>query len=583
MAVLVDAMHKGGPFMWPLLMLALMAPGIPLVLALLVGLRKWVPAVAWWLLPGAMLMVGAVGRIQGNVMVREAVDHASAETRSVLLHAGIGVATYTEWAAWAYLAPLLGFSALAAGLGLYAGAGQPSHHRPGLALAVLGAFLGGAALTGGLVGWQASQGVPFGLAGWALPLLLASGGLALALAVAGVADDPDHAARRAGGALLVVSLVAGSVAAAWMAGELHGSIAVHEAFAYASAETRSSMVAVGLLAARSWAWPGAAGLSLTVLVGIAVTVVSGLDWLRPRALASAGVTALLLAGVGLATGYAHLQAGDLEAQTTENRIAALLAVAGPLPRPVASGGEESADLHLLDFSESVLWQSGAWRLGPGSERAGQPLDGPLVASEYEDIAVAAPPELSASVLAQTVWAQADGQATGAHLLLLTRTGEPQGLSDSRWSSSAGVGALRIRWLPAGGELPDPGQPDDPHELERVWGNTLYMEERPGGVALHSLWSSADPVEDPGATLELLAREWPDLASADLLLVPGARWTVQDLVGRCLQARDALAGDDASYGGFASSCSLSSGRDRAFGRAQERKRRDWIRRVNGPPR
>ena len=52
MDFLISAMHKGGPFMWPILLFSLVGLVVPVGLGLLSLRGKRVPAVLWVLVPG---------------------------------------------------------------------------------------------------------------------------------------------------------------------------------------------------------------------------------------------------------------------------------------------------------------------------------------------------------------------------------------------------------------------------------------------------------------------------------------------------------------------------------------------------
>jgi hypothetical protein len=542
MTFLVDAMHKGGPFMWLLLLLLLAAPLPPLVGAVLLGLRRRAPAALFWLVPGLLVLAGAVGRIQGQIMASEAVAHASVETQSLMLHAGLGVAAYTEFAGWGLAALALWLSAPMVGLALLVGAGEGARWRILPALAGLG---------GGLLGLLVAVGVAFlqlratgpSSALWCVPALALSGGVAMGLAAARGNEADEHGARLAAGRLLVLALVLGSLLTAGLAGVMNGFIQVHEAVAHAAPESRAALMATGTAMMASWVLPSLAALVMVGLGGLAASL-SGLRHLtRPGSLISAAVLSLGLLVVALGPAYASYQSWQLAARTAERHLATLLEGQRALPRATRLG-EDAADHHPLQaFERSLRWRGSAWQAGSLMGGVADDWELPLEDEPEAPVLLVAPADLSAATMTGTPWTSGTALAS---LLVATSDGLEThggwGLGSS-WLASASVGSVRMDWIPAAawptslggeggargiGELLEAGAVPE-------WEDVVFLQGSGGGVSLHRLATSLQDVVDVEQGMAELYRGDERPEDLTVVLIPGAGWTLQDMVSHCLSA------------------------------------------------
>ncbi|MFH1466059.1 MAG: AgmX/PglI C-terminal domain-containing protein [Pseudomonadota bacterium] len=561
MSFLVNVMHMGGPFMWPLLLLAFVGWAVPLGAALFIGLRKWVPAAVFWLVPGLALTIGAIGRIQGDVMVGEAVAHASPETKSVLLHAGIGVAAYTEAAGWLIGAVLLALTALAVGIALPVGAGPQARWRAGSALAALGVSWTGAV---GVVALAILLGRGLADAGPApvvLVVVLGLGGIAIALAALRGSDEPKDAERLAAGTVAVATLVAGAALACWMFGDQQGYIQVHEAISRAAPESRATLVVMGLKLRSAALWPGVAAMGFALLAGLAASVTAIHVLVRPRPLASAAIWLGGLLLVAVPVGFGRHQAASLEARTAEAMAARLVGRVQGLPRPVRSGDGSAVGVGLASWQSCAVRTARGWVQGPGSPREGEPLEEPTVTGpDGGALLVAAPAGTRAAEVVARPWAAVDGAPVPVDLAIFVDAG-PLGVEqDLPGVRGLGAGAVPFTWMPAnawqpraraardepdgdelGGLLAALGEPavyfaaDDP-----AWSTLLFVEGRAGGVALHTVGASVEDAGELAAALTLLAANQGELSLEQVVFVPGPGWSVQDLVGHCLEAQAAFS-------------------------------------------
>jgi hypothetical protein len=558
MGLIVDMMHKGGPFMWLLLLLLLAAP-IPLVVgAVLLAIRRWAPSVLFWMVPMGLVLFGAVGRIQGQIMASEAVAYASPETKSTMLHAGLAVASYTEFSGWGLAAVTLSLSALLVALGLLIGAGAGARWRA--ASAVLG-FL--AALAAAPLVVVVGMVMPrfSGAAGpelLVLPLLFVLGALAVGIGALRDNADPAHAARLANGRVQVALLVLGSVVCMVASGSLHGFATLHEAMAHASAESRQTLMVVGIGMMRAWWPPALAGLIFVALAG-AITSLGGIKhWFRLRHLISGAVLGLGLLVTLAAPLYANVQAWQVSQGTCERHLGLQVDQVADLPRAVLPGSEQVEHQPLDGFVRSVAWQGSAWR--PGSTHEG--LEGSWSLPQHPDDAdrllVVAPGSLPASSIVATVWNEGAAGPASASLLVAVDHGRDLVTLRSPWLVSAGAGLLRLDVIPPEA-WPEGGDVGGFDSLERAladayldgdalgWRSVVFVEGSAEGLAVHD-YTQAQPASTP---LEAALRGSAEVLEGDVasyVIVPGAGWTLQDLVSHCLAISEAApaANDDDWY-------------------------------------
>ena len=549
MGLLVDMMHKGGPFMW-LLLLLLMAAPIPLLVgAVLLAIRRWAPSVLFWIVPLGLVLFGAVGRIQGQIMASEAVLHASTETKSVLLHAGLGVAAYTEISGWGLASVTLSFSALMVALGLLIGAGSGARWRAGSALLGLLAALAAAplAVVVGVIMPRISG--PTGPELVVLPLLFVLGALALGISALRDNPEPDHAARLANGRAQVALLALASVLCMVAAGTLHGFATLHEAMAHASPESRQTLVVVGVGLMRSW-WPPALAGLVFVALGGAITSLGGLEhWFRLRHLISGVVVGLCLAVTLAAPLYANFQAWQIDQTTAERHLGQQLEQVPDIPRAVIHGSDQVEPQPLDGFVRSVAWRGSDWL--PGSPFEGVDADWSLPQDpELADgLLVVAPATLPATSITGTQWAEGDDGPAATSLLVAVDHGRDMVVLRSPWLVSAGVGLLRLDVVPADAwaEL---GAQDAPGSLLEAlrgssydsalpgWRGVVFLDGHSGGLVVHDYTQTQPTSVALDQALRASAKVLDGADEPFWVLVPGAGWTLQDLVSHCLAIHEA---------------------------------------------
>ena len=542
MHLLVDLMHKGGPFMW-LLLLVFISAFVPVVLgAVMLGLRRWVPSALFWLAPLGLILFGAVGRIQGQIMASEAVMHASMEVKSTLLHAGLGVAAYTELSGYGMAAMVLALSAPVVGVCLMAGAGPEARWRPLPAVAGVGAGFIAAIAAAAVAMVQPWKVHGAGGELLLLPGLLVIGGLALGLSALRGSDHEADAGRLAAGRLSVGALVLGSVLCAVAAGSLHGYTVLHEAMAHASAETRMSLMALGILGLRSWWLPGAAGL-LLLSSGAVITGLGGVRHASgSRFIVSGGVTVLALLVTLAAPAYANFQAWQLGEMTTERHLGRQLALMPDIPRAVALGTDNPEPQPQAGYWRSVVRQGSDWTTG--SAFAGPMSDWrlPQTPEDADALLVVAPPELPAALITDTTWVQAAGEPHAASLLVAVDHGQELVAIRSPWLASAGTGMLQLDVVPhaawpAGDDSVGDLFLDVPGDVDG-WRSLVFIEDTPEGLVVHDYTQSMEA----GTALEDAFRESQKVLEGGkpaIVLIPGSDWTLQDVVSHCLSADAAL--------------------------------------------
>jgi len=550
MSLLVEMMHKGGPFMWLLLLVLVTAPTLTIVGAVLLGMRRWTPSMLFFAGPLGLVLFGAVGRIQGHIMVSQAVMHASTETKSVLLHAGLGVAAYTEVSGWALAALLLLLSAVAVAVALLAGAGPGARYRPvpaglaGLAGVVSALLVGAVAFVGpGLTGSPGPE-LLF------LPVFSLLGGLAMGVAALRDNSHEDHASRLANGRAVVASMVLAGLVCVVATGALHGFTVVHEAMAHASPELRGALMYAGIVGSRAWLLPGAGGL---LVLGAAAAVISlgGIRHLfAPRHLVSGGVVVLCALVAAAAPIYANYQAWRIGEGTVERHLAKQLEQVSELPRAVAVGSDEIQVQPLVGFNRSVAWQGSDWRPGTTFEGVRGSWSLPQDSSDADPLLVVAPADLAASNLTGTIWARGDEGPVRASLLVALDHGMEELPLSSPWLVSSRVGLLQLDWMPAdawagiGESAADPYGGLGSDELE--WDKLLFVEGRSDGLAVHGLLRSLERVDDLEEAITALHGHTGGKPEDTIVVVPAAGWSLQDLVSHCLAASSMLPEDEDGY-------------------------------------
>jgi len=93
---LLDLMQQSGPFLFPMLGVTSVGLMAALALAVLGATGRRVPAVAWWIAPLLIVLLGAIGTWSGLRVVTDVMAVASPEMRDVLGHAGYSTGLTTD-------------------------------------------------------------------------------------------------------------------------------------------------------------------------------------------------------------------------------------------------------------------------------------------------------------------------------------------------------------------------------------------------------------------------------------------------------------------------------------------------------
>ncbi len=299
MDFLLSAMHKGGPFMWPILLFSLVGLVVPVGLGLLSSKGKRVPAVLWVLVPGTVLLTGLLGTVQGLDQASEAVAHTSDSVRSTMAHAGMSVALFTQLTGATLAAALLVLAGWAAGLsGLRGGDGAKASWLGAGAVAGV-VILGGLGCLALSIVTNSESGFVMSVGAMLLPC-----GLYMAAASLFSGGSEANHARLAEGRLTASLCLLFSVGAAGIAVITWARLRWHEIHAHTSAVSRQTFLedlgnwhGLDELGAMVWC----ASLAVAALAALAaiVPVIGGLRNGR-IAFSLAGVLLGVLCWVGLA-------------------------------------------------------------------------------------------------------------------------------------------------------------------------------------------------------------------------------------------------------------------------------------------
>jgi preprotein translocase subunit SecG len=237
---LAEMFASGGPFMWVIAALGLLAPLVTAVCAVATAVRFRVPAPVWLGTPLFIILCGYVGTWLSFRTALEAVSSASPETAPTLAAIGYSVALAPIVFSFIIGSGVLILQAGMAGLGLAIGVGREPRWCIGRAVTTL--FLSAfPALLMMMWGFLSFDGLSVLL----LPGLFLLGGPGLALACLRIStrehsEDPGRTAagRVLTGTSWVLSLLFMAIALS-----LGFELAVYEAHAVASSDIAASIVA----------------------------------------------------------------------------------------------------------------------------------------------------------------------------------------------------------------------------------------------------------------------------------------------------------------------------------------------------
>lgn len=505
MVSLADMFMQGGPFMYVVVLFAIIGATVAMLGGALGLARVRVPAILWLGAPLLTVTAGAAGELLGLQQAADAIAFASPDTRATLAHAGASVAAMTTTFAMLMSSLLLGMSAWLAALPSAVAPGEGAKTTALTALA--GAALAG--ITGlGLLGWVFPDFGAAALIGATLVFLSP----ALLIGGARVGSGEEDRARCAEARVSVALCAVGAVACAGAYAYLSGASDGHRALALASAETRMTLLAMGRQQQQIAATGGA--------VGALVAAVAGLIAAGPllgAAVSGRTIASVVAAGAGLlffgaAEGGVLYYRTALEEAWSTPELVGIHQRLPDMPVPQDLDGEETYgdSIHPYDFI--VTWPQGA------QPEPTPPL--PCIDGEIPAVAVATSASTTVSELVSQPWCAGSAQidillapnwipdeARGDPLM------EPLFLATTPalWQSAAVLDAAALAQL---------------HQDE----TTLLLYEKGGRVVIHQ--AHLQPVVVPSlraAAEDIQARLDADTGLERLAVGP-ASWSVQELVG-----------------------------------------------------
>jgi len=502
MGLIVDAMHKGGPFMWPILLIAIVGLPVPFVLAGLAGTGKRVPAVVWWVLPMFALLLGGLGTGQGLMMTLEAVSYASNETKSPLAHAGYSTSLFTLIGGSIVAANQLLLSAFLGGASyLVAGGGESARSSRKVPLLIGAvALVSGVALVGLSMSEQASA-----LTKMTAVYALIGG---LSIAVASVRRGGHDASDRAlaDGRFTVAACALGAVVAAALSAWITGEILIHEAMAHASNETRALLVSVGSRMRASGTAVGAGGIIVTALLG-AISVLPVVGKMRNAwSLVNVGLSvlgALVVGGVLLGV---HATTQPVLQQMTETQLVGLRDAVPDLPEttPLKEG------VNLSVYERPMVQNNGGWMYYNGAAVT-------LPRPPEEGVVIAVSGATSARAIAEEPWFDEYGK-----LSIVTAGPVVEENRENPWLAKESLHYVRVDWEGVESQL---------NELDMQ--ERLYVSEVDGRFLISRFGGDEATVASMAEATALL--ESVLVGNEHLIyvvFVPGDRWSISDLTALC---------------------------------------------------
>jgi len=340
---------------------------------------------------------------------------------------------------------------------------------------------------------------------------------ALGSGVVSVVARGDHAAEVQAehrlGAALSATLGVLALACGWA---LLGEMRVHQALAYASAETMGVLVAAGAEHSQRAVWLGAFGVMVGV-VGAAACVPVARHIPRTRAAVSGLVVGLAVLLSAVLHGVVMQTASPLSTVWPATALAGIDDVAAnrPVPRDLDDHVHSLPPAYAVDATR--VWSRGQWKpWGPG-EPSPATSDGPTT------LLLAAPATTPATAITQASW-----RADTTHFAVLVSPASP-GLTDG----PSALDELRYRawtvdWAQSAAHV-DAG-PNSLFLHPGKYGREVVLATADGA----RLWTGQLDVVGP----ELRARfDALNPGQALLWLDPADSWTLQDLVSMCLQLND----------------------------------------------
>ena len=532
---MVHFFRDGGPLMYPILLCACVGWIWVLFFAVPTAFKFRVPAAVVTATAALAVMLGSLGTYVGLSMANEAIEHASWETVGALAAMGYGIAHYTDLFGMIVGSGLFGLAALALGIGGAIGAGSGAKFTP-ISAGVIGVV--------GLLGAVVVFGIGFtsrllGIGEAPLPGSLWMGQIVF-FSLMGIAasslrfhgesrvDQERAAANRVGVSVAALLAIVFGARGWW----LMGDVQTFEAIARASTETKMTMMAMGLSMSQAMWWVGLAAV-LFWLVAAVVAVAPVVSFLSgTRSVIGGVLMGLLLASMAAVGGLQRMEAAAVLEHTevstfwreTSGRV-------GQLPTWDGTGQSPAGTC--------VVYREGGW---VGQQRSDQsecpaalgPLDLPLGPHEFAVLVLGA--ETKARTIADTRWHE------GPNRLHILTYREPEdywfpGMED--WHSYP---STVLEWHETAPWEPrrrteDPASDFDLFEDHQ--GSVLKSPLSAGGPLLIEERSSGADVVFEGRSLKLgapadLEQLLEDHGSYETaaILVPGERWTLNDLVAWC---------------------------------------------------
>jgi len=536
---LAELMFESGMWGYAIVLVTGVALALSVVLGVLWTLKIRLPSVVWVLPALMVLSVAGAGSFVGINRMQQALVSAPRKVLGTLAAAGSSMAMYPQILAWGMIAGLLAASGWLVAIGMVARPGaQPQWtlQHTGLAMAISV----GMAVTTIMIPVEREVGTGLGTIGLCVFLLPV-----LPWACLRSSEDEEGRTRIAAGRAAAWMCSLGGFLALGMLAHVRGEAMAYQAMAHASAETQSILMHAGVEQI------DAARLTMGVIlvlggVGGAVLLLPFRSEIATRRGLLGGVGWVAVAAVGLVVLWGPKWKAASHAFLLEASDEALVAAVG-------GDAKQFAQIPELDYSigETIPYatqpmgclvtRSGdGWNIGSqppelaslnlvydSSECPAQaaPFTKPIADQELLMVSVAG--DLPARTLAQTHWFAEDGVLWVTFL----ETGDYESLRflpiwPQRPAQEAALSAPE-------GDLSAVPRPPEWTVLDAPDGPVMQWT---GGA--HGETKPVSPLD--WAKVREAYTQQPD-SSRRVLLVPDARWTVQQLVELCIDANRALVG------------------------------------------
>lgn len=516
---ITDLFREGGEFMYLVLMLAVPGMLLGAILAITTSLGHRVPAAVWLVFPLTVIGMGAVGAWAGTELASKAIGSASNVEIQLMASMGYAIARYPDGLGLFLGAFLLTITALCGGIATTVGSGEGARWQPAAGIAIATAAL---VIAAGLGLWTFGQRTAPGPL--LIPTALALGGLGCGLGALRTPAGEDGEQKAAAARLFLGFCAVGGVLCAVALGELSGDSTTHRALATAAPEMRLSLAWSGRTTAETASLLG--WIAVPAMIALAaIPAVPRLGHLaNTRTLVSGAVALVLFVPLGAARLAGASGRADLFEWTVLARMQALPGHLDDLPHAKMPEGLQPTWLGERSSWWTLELTSDGWTqvhtvAGLTPALPLEPGRGPVLL---------VPATTPASILAEARLDQ-DGQVD-----LLLRLDPAAPTEAEGWPTA--LVTLELELVPRGQPLVD-----------------LELQRRTFDPELHRHVARERDGVDALASL----REQDASAWHQLVLVPGAGWTAQDVVTLCLAARSLAGHDGSSEGGRWLRCTLAA--------------------------